>query len=923
MDANSNVEPNDLANIDAQSEYLRPPVFGLWQWQEAGDVLVWNELPGHSGEQTAAMVGQLHLLLGKMADSMGRLPSLTAVLFVLDACRDQWDVELCTRRLVEIEVRSNLAVPFTLDTESESPLDVAAQWFADLHSLPADLRHGIDAQAVLLEFVLHQANQRAFEIFGDTVGETLAELSLSGEDREANWGKSFQPYQPQRRVKQFWSAIVAMSSIKIDEVRLRAFHRTAVASLPSERGEQFDRDRSTNPIAKLLNELKTDAELAAIAKAAMDVSSLLSIPRRPSDPMDLPIGGVSDVVNRGDPERLLMTELAQPPLVLLARIATGQALYLRRETPPGPTPQFRPVLIESTIRMWGNRRCQALAIALAIGAIDERQTKLPTMFWTLQGKHRIGEDLTSRDGVIKQLERLGTAEHPGDAMRGWLDYSDQSEDAFAEPIVIVSQATMNDSRFRVAFDRMPAGTLIVMIEFDQTVRLLRHSISAQEMLQTLSVEIDHQVQAKPKQVRLDTAETLYIGHAEPPLRTSDTADGMWLMAIDEQQTLAISADRRLLLFDRPRLGAIELHSSLPARYLLAYEVDDESVQLILQRDHETHFLIELCLPTGKVSVEPIEQSGDSLVKYVIDRGAIFRIGRRVELIDQSGKVVDHFSLRAERLSHIGGPVVASAYAEEYYVLSSQQGRMQRQRFSCKVDRRKVVGFVRNISNELVPLEVGLDHSGTLDLRVVGHSLDRQWFSLIASDDGQTAYWLNQKTREALQRYGKNSLAFHESYKPSGRPYLYLRQLLTQVNGVRVASGSIEIRLKGRRFKKMFRESTGHLVIRPTEFGGAFNEFTETSYLQRDHGRPGWRLRTADFGPNRILFDSRGMLHLIKSSDQSEMTLVLNEECVSGWTSWGEVFGEQYFTGLDTCPPSDRVFYWLNELTRQCQISESI
>ncbi len=89
------------------------------------------------------------------------------------------------------------------------------------------------------------------------------------------------------------------------------------------------------PLATLVQELalKND-DLSMAAKMAQKIAASLTVPRLPSDPDHLPIGGVSDVTNRGEPDRLLISELALDDDLLIARIAHGQALYLRREQPP-------------------------------------------------------------------------------------------------------------------------------------------------------------------------------------------------------------------------------------------------------------------------------------------------------------------------------------------------------------------------------------------------------------------------------------------------------------------------------------------------------------------------------------------------------------------------------------------------------------
>ena len=90
------------------------------------------------------------------------------------------------------------------------------------------------------------------------------------------------------------------------------------------------------------------------------------------DPEELPMGGFSDIENRGSLDRLLMSELAYDDLTLAVRIALNEALYLRRETPPTTPSLARSILIDVGIRMWGIPRVFATSVALALLATTDR-----------------------------------------------------------------------------------------------------------------------------------------------------------------------------------------------------------------------------------------------------------------------------------------------------------------------------------------------------------------------------------------------------------------------------------------------------------------------------------------------------------------------------------------------------------------------
>ena len=83
-------------------------------------------------------------------------------------------------------------------------------------------------------------------------------------------------------------------------------------------------------------------------------------------PGDQPLGGFSDLSNKGDFDKLLISEFANDELLLLSRVANNEALVLHREIPPGTDDLQRVVLLDVSLKSWGNPRILAYATMLAI-----------------------------------------------------------------------------------------------------------------------------------------------------------------------------------------------------------------------------------------------------------------------------------------------------------------------------------------------------------------------------------------------------------------------------------------------------------------------------------------------------------------------------------------------------------------------------
>ncbi|MFO1022813.1 MAG: hypothetical protein U0903_19275 [Planctomycetales bacterium] len=60
--------------------------------------------------------------------------------------------------------------------------------------------------------------------------------------------------------------------------------------------------------------------------------------------------------------------------------------------------------------------------------------------------------------------------------------------------------------------------------------------------------------------------------------------------------------------------------------------------------------------------------------------------------------------------------------------------------------------------------------------------------------------------------------------------------------------------------------------------------------------------------NRVVLDSRGLLHLIPARREArEVTLVLDENQISGWVDDGRVFGNEYYAGQGNYVPAEQAW----------------
>ncbi|MCU0469301.1 MAG: hypothetical protein MUF58_11920 [Arcicella sp.] len=120
------------------------------------------------------------------------------------------------------------------------------------------------------------------------------------------------------------------------------------------------------PATDFVQELIDNTNSFHVGSLLKRIWSGLNIPFHNILPSQQPIGGVSDLTNKGSFDRLLISEFANEDIVFLSRIANNEALYLNREIPPQSEDLARIILIDVSIKNWGTPKVLAHALMLAI-----------------------------------------------------------------------------------------------------------------------------------------------------------------------------------------------------------------------------------------------------------------------------------------------------------------------------------------------------------------------------------------------------------------------------------------------------------------------------------------------------------------------------------------------------------------------------
>ncbi len=328
--------------------YFGPPRHYLWQWSEDGSAVEWED------GTTICLWMELHALLNHMAPQ--GLPPLGSILLVLMACGKRQTTALTSAR----EFAARATAGDQASAGSRRLLVSAGNVLESIAALPEVLRSGLSARAHLLTLVFERVPSR---LTPEGSGEMLLEMNRLGLPR---LGRDVPSLTGVARLLRDLKALASIHDLQ-DLTNLETLLRTGLEFAdiqPAELPEiPLPPGGTTLPLLRQL-EQQTEHELSTIAAVARRMVAMFTVPRPAGFPQELPVGGISDITNRGPLDRLLPSELAADDAILMARLANHEALYFRRDTPPDDPSGCRLILLDSGIHLWGLPRLYALAAAL-------------------------------------------------------------------------------------------------------------------------------------------------------------------------------------------------------------------------------------------------------------------------------------------------------------------------------------------------------------------------------------------------------------------------------------------------------------------------------------------------------------------------------------------------------------------------------
>ncbi|ANE49440.1 hypothetical protein [Flavisolibacter tropicus] len=306
---------------------------------------------------------------------------------------------------------------------------------------------------------------------------------------------------------------------------------TAIAIEEAEPGEDALKD--------FIEELTTHSKTFPVGSLIKRLWSGLNIPFHHYHPSQQPIGGVSDLTNKGTFDRLLISEYANDDIVFLSRLANNEALYINREVPPQQDDQERIILMDVSIKSWGTPRTIAFAILLAIArhpksnfickAFAVGNTYRPIPFETI-------------DDIITSLEELDPCLHPAEGLTTF--FKEYGALKNAEVFLVASEDSFRHPQVHKAIsDHYALFNYWIQVGQEGSIDLFRRHQNIRKHVQHLQLPLDELWKREPAQQSnresSDSISEYPILFPSPhnPKKVVAAPDGHFIMLTSEKHIL--------------------------------------------------------------------------------------------------------------------------------------------------------------------------------------------------------------------------------------------------------------------------------------------------------------------------------------------------------------------------------------------------
>jgi len=680
---------------------------------------------------------------------------------------------------------------------------------------------------------------------------------------------------------------------------------------------------------ELIETLVKDSESHSLGRLAKDLLAALYRPARLVPEKTLHLEGYSDISNRGNLDRLLMSELAYDNETLAVRVSQGEALYMRRETPPNRETLDRCILIDCGIRSWGTPRIYSAAIALALTASASQSVQV--FAWKTNQESIERSFFTDQSGLSLHLESMHAGLQPANVLESFCEAVAQSS-TNAEVYLVLTRDVWEDVDFRIALRNSKLlGLTAAVVDRMGHLELVESSRAGTRTTKQMQITLvepnlsedgSQKTKRQPGRSLLTLDKLPHVFDCNPfPLRLSTSS--VKLHPVDTGLLLGCTHDRQLVLWDAHDLGHVVLNAPMPRGGLIATGLNETGSTLWVvwgDPSKTTRWLLRFNASDystiGQIEFE--FQSGPSF--FAMPNNDLLMSANRslqaLNIVDGSsiahsvqGDVCGSNLVRDKNgdwiAAHFNGlgydlvPVVFQGVQSPRELLFVSAGPFHKGFIAITHSARLLHS---NGSDAPIPFSIEKPISGG-NFAMVGNNRWVQMtkrsgsIALEIADDGKPG----RSHSISMHDLSWSSLVWGVGKQLSLGSYRNRFQRIGIVNGKLSLMRNQNVLSLGYENKGLVWELRS---LRERDIICAQQSFESDRELSREKV---YRLRFARSGSIEAILDSRGMLHL-RSLDSrlTQLTLMLEYGLASGWTSDGHWFGTPYHCGQNPLSNASKI-----------------
>ncbi len=255
--------------------------------------------------------------------------------------------------------------------------------------------------------------------------------------------------------------------------------------LPELEDEVVEEETTVETGSDFIRELIEEPKTFQVGSLIKRIWSGLKIPMRHLSPGEQPIGGISDMTNKGELHRMLLSEFAHEEDVFMNRVANNEALYIQREIPPEENIFERIILIDTSLKNWGTPK--VLAFASAIAVIKHPKAHSACKIFAL-GQNIIPITLDKVDEVVESLNQVSPVLEVSHTLERFFQEEHQEKDL--EVFFITNQENVaNHNLQRVIHENRDRLKFLVMTSAGGELNFYKHHKGTRKHIQKIMLPL--------------------------------------------------------------------------------------------------------------------------------------------------------------------------------------------------------------------------------------------------------------------------------------------------------------------------------------------------------------------------------------------------------------------------------------------------